>query len=61
MTEPEEEWTMETRKNVPYLQNDTISTIHVYGKEAISRFENGQRNEVGFGNLNTSSDKGTWE
>ena len=61
MTDPKEEWTMETRKNVPYLQNDTISTIHVYGKEAISRFENGQRNEVGFGNLNTSSDKGTWE
>ncbi|WP_107037515.1 DMT family transporter [Brumimicrobium mesophilum] len=61
MTDPREEWTMETRKNVPYLQNDTISTIHVYGKEAVSRFEEGQRNEVGFGNINTSSDKGTWE
>lgn len=61
MTNPKEEWTMETRKNVPYLQNDTISTIHVYGKEAVSRFEEGKRSVVGFGNLNTSSDKGTWE
>ena len=61
MTDPKEEWTMETRKNVPYLKNDTISTIHVYGKEAVSRFEDGKRGEVGFGDLNTSSDKGTWE
>lgn len=61
MTDPKEEWTMETRKNLPYLQNDTISTIHVYGKEAVSRFEDGKRNVVGFGNLSTSSDKGTWE
>jgi|SRR5690554_963275 len=61
MTDPKEEWTMETRENVPYLQNDTIATIHVYGKEAVSRFESGKRNEVGFGNLKTSSDKGTWE
>lgn len=61
MTDPKEEWTMETRRNVPYLANDTISTIHVFGKEAVSRFEEGQRNEVGFGNVNTSSDKGTWE
>jgi uncharacterized membrane protein YciS (DUF1049 family) len=61
MTDPKEEWTIETRKNVPYLKNDTISTIHVYGKEAVSRFEEGSRNTVGFGNLKTNSDKGTWE
>ncbi len=61
MTDPKEEWTIETRKNVPYLQSDTISTIHVYGKEAVSRFEDGKRNIVGFGNLQTNSDKGTWE
>ena len=61
MTDPKEEWTIETRDSVPYLQGDTIPTIHVYGKEAVSRFEGGTRNVVGFGNLQTNSDKGTWE
>ncbi|RFC55195.1 DUF2721 domain-containing protein [Brumimicrobium aurantiacum] len=61
MTDPREEWTMETRKNVPFLKSDTIATIHVYGKEAVSRFEDGSRKEVGFGNLKTNSDKATWE
>lgn len=60
MTEPKEEWTIETRDNVVYLA-DTIATIHVYGKAAISRFEKGTRKTVGFGNLTTNSDKGTWE
>ncbi|HLW29960.1 MAG TPA: hypothetical protein VKX29_03820 [Brumimicrobium sp.] len=60
MTDPKEEWTIETRDNVVYL-GDTIATIHVYGKEAVSRFEEGSRKTVGFGNLSTNSDKGTWE
>ncbi|MFA5575417.1 MAG: hypothetical protein WC994_10275 [Brumimicrobium sp.] len=61
MTDPKEEWTIETRDNVIYLQGDTIATIHVYGKAPIPRFENGERSIVGFGNLNTNSDKATWE
>ena len=61
MTDPKEEWTIETRRDVPYLNNDTIATIHVYGLEAVPRFENGTRKVVGFGNLQTNSDKGTWE
>ncbi|HLV43131.1 MAG TPA: hypothetical protein VKY37_12695 [Brumimicrobium sp.] len=61
MSDPKEEWTIETRDKVQYLKNDTIATIHVYGKEAIPRFEDGKRNIVGFGNLKTNSDKGTWE
>jgi len=61
MTDPKEEWTIETRDSVPYLQGDTIATIHVYGREAIPRFEGGARKIVGFGNLQTNSDKGTWE
>lgn len=60
MTDPKEEWTLETLENFVYL-NDTIPTIHVYGKEPIPRFEDGKRQVVGFGNLNSNSDKGTWE
>jgi hypothetical protein len=61
MTDPKKEWTIETRNDFVYLKTDTIPTIHVYGKEAISRFEKGTRKTVGFGNLKTNSDKGTWE
>lgn len=61
MTDPKVEWTIETRENVPYINNDTISTIHVYGKQPIPRFEKGTRRTVGFGNIETGSDKGTWE
>lgn len=61
MTNPKEEWTIDTRDQVPYLKGDTIPTIHVYGKEAIPKFEGGERGIVGFGNLKTNSDKGTWE
>lgn len=60
MTNPAEEWTIETRENVPYL-GDTIPTIAVYGLEPIPRFEEGKRDKVGFGDLSTNSDKGTWE
>ncbi|PHR46163.1 MAG: hypothetical protein COA32_11430 [Fluviicola sp.] len=60
MTDPKEEWTLETLDSFVYL-NDTIPTIHVYGKEPIPRFEGGEREIVGFGNLNTNSEKGTWE
>ena len=61
MTNPKVEWTIETRDHVPYINNDTISTIHVYGKQPIPRFEGGKQRTVGFGNLETGSDKGTWE
>lgn len=60
MTDPKEEWNLETLDNFVYL-NDTIPTIHVYGKEPVAKFEDGERDVVGFGNLNTNSDKGTWE
>jgi hypothetical protein len=60
MTDPGEEWNLETLDSFVYL-NDTIPTIHVYGKEPIPKFEDGERDVVGFGNLNSNSDKGTWE
>lgn len=60
MTDPKEEWTLETVDSFVYL-NDTIPTIHIYGKEPIPKFEDGEREIVGFGNLNSNSDKGTWE
>jgi hypothetical protein len=60
MTDPKEEWTLETLENFVYL-NDTIPTIHIYGKEPVPKFEDGEREIVGFGNLNSNSDKGTWE
>src|SRR5690554_7987813 len=53
MTNPKEEWTIETRDEVVYLA-DTIPTVHVYGKQAIPRFEGGERKIVGFGNLKTN-------
>ncbi|MCO5268637.1 MAG: hypothetical protein M9897_07070 [Brumimicrobium sp.] len=61
MTNPKEEWIIETVDKLPYLNGDTIATIHVYGHEAVPKFEGGKRNIIGFGNLKTSSDKGTWE
>jgi len=60
MTDPREEWVIETRDSVKYL-DDTIPTIVVFGREPVPRFEDGVRDTVGFGNLSTSSDKGTWE
>ena len=60
MTDPKEEWNIETRDSSVYL-GDTIPTIHVYGKEPIPRFEGGNRSEVGFGDISTNSEKGTWE
>ena len=60
MTDPKEEWSIETRDSVPYA-NDTIPTIRVEGKEPIPLFENGKRQIIGFGNLKTNSDKATWE
>lgn len=61
MTNPKIEWTIETRDKVPYVNNDTISTIRVYGKQPIPRFEEGRKRVVGFGNLENGSDKGSWE
>ncbi|PKR81620.1 hypothetical protein CW751_03595 [Brumimicrobium salinarum] len=61
MTDPKEEWTIETRDEFVYLNTDTIPTIKVYGLEPYPRFENGKRKEVGFGNLSSNSDKATWE
>lgn len=60
MTDPKEEWSLETVDSFVYL-NDTIPTIHVHGKEPVPAFEDGERETVGFGNLNSNSDKGTWE
>jgi hypothetical protein len=60
MTDPAEHWVIETRDSVVYL-GDTIPTIEVYGREPIPRFEGGSRDTIGFGNLSTNSDKGTWE
>lgn len=60
MTDPKEEWKLETLDSFVYL-SDTVPTIHVYGKEPVPRFEDGEREVVGFGNLNSNSDKGTWE
>ncbi|MDX1653013.1 MAG: hypothetical protein R3277_11005 [Brumimicrobium sp.] len=60
MTDPKERWTIETRDSFAYL-GDTIPTIHVYGKEPIPQYEGGKRKIVGFGNLQTNSDKATWE
>lgn len=60
MTDPKEEWIIETRDSVVYL-GDTIPTIHVYGREPIPRFEGGKRDTIGFGNISTNSEKGTWE
>lgn len=61
MTNPKEEWTIKTLDKVPYINNDTIATIHIYGKQPIPKFEKGRRNVIGFGNLETGSDKATWE
>lgn len=60
MTDPEEEWSIETRDSVVYNQ-DTIPTIRVEGLEPVTLFEKGTRQIVGFGNLKTNSDKATWE
>lgn len=60
MTDPKEEWSIETRDSLRY-GNDTIPTIRVEGKEPVPLFENGKRQTVGFGNIKTNSDKGSWE
>lgn len=60
MTNPKDEWDIQTRENFPY-GNDTIPTIRVEGKEPVPMFEDGKRQVVGFGNLQTNSDKAFWE
>lgn len=60
MTDPKQEWSLETRTSVPYNQ-DTIPTIRVEGLEPIPMFENGSRQLIGFGNIKTNSDKASWE
>lgn len=60
MTDPKEEWLIETRDSVPYNQ-DTIPTIRVEGLEPVPMFEKGARQIIGFGNLKTNSDKASWE
>lgn len=60
MTDPKEEWSIETRDSVPYA-SDTIPTIRVEGLEPIALYESSNRQIVGFGNLKSNSDKATWE
>lgn len=60
MTDPKQEWTLETRESVPYA-GDTIATIFVHGEEPIPFLMGGKKSHVGFGNLRTNSDKATWE
>lgn len=60
MSEPKEEWEIKTREDFPY-GNDTIPTIRVEGKEPVAVFEDSKRQIVGFGNLQTNSDKAFWE
>lgn len=60
MSEPQTEWTLETRVNVPY-GGDTIPTIKVSGEEPVPFLMSGKKELVGFGNLSTNSDKATWE
>lgn len=60
MAEPQREWNLETRVNVPY-GGDTIPTIKVWGEEPVPLLMQGKREIVGFGNLSTNSDKATWE
>jgi hypothetical protein len=60
MSEPQTEWTLETRVNVPY-GGDTIPTIKVSGEEPVPFLMGGKKDMVGFGNLSTNSDKATWE
>jgi uncharacterized membrane protein YciS (DUF1049 family) len=60
MSEPQTEWTLETRINVPY-GGDTIPTIKVSGEEPVPFLMGGKKEMVGFGNLSTNSDKATWE
>jgi len=60
MTDPKEEWSIETRDSVPYA-SDTIPTIRLEGLEPIALFESSNRQIVGFGNLKSNSDKATWE
>lgn len=60
MSEPQTEWTLETRVNVPY-GGDTIPTIKVSGEEPVPFLMGGKKEMVGFGNLSTNSDKATWE
>lgn len=60
MTDPKEMWEIETRDSVEY-NKDTIATIRVEGKEPIPLFQSSKRQIIGFGNINTNSDKATWE
>ena len=60
MSDPQTEWTLETRVNVPYA-GDTIPTIKVSAEEPVPFLMGGKKEMVGFGNLSTNSDKATWE
>lgn len=60
MTDPKEMWEIEARDSVEY-NKDTIPTIRVEGLEPIPLFQNSKRQPVGFGNINTNSDKASWE
>jgi hypothetical protein len=60
MADPQREWTLETRVNVPY-GGDTVPTIKVSGEEPVPFLMQGKKEVVGFGNLSTNSDKATWE
>ena len=60
MSDPQTEWTLETRVNVPY-SGDTIPTIKVSGEEPVPFLMGGKKEMIGFGNLSTNSDKATWE
>ncbi len=60
MTDPREEWVIETRDSVPYA-SDTIPTIRVEGLEPIALYESSKRQIIGFGSLKSNSDKASWE
>ncbi len=60
MTDPKEEWTIDTRDSLIYA-GDTIPSIRVEGLEPVPLFENSKRQIVGFGNVQSNSDKATWE
>lgn len=60
MTDPKEEWTIDTRDSLIYA-GDTIPSIRVEGLEPVPLFENSKRQIIGFGNVQSNSDKATWE
>jgi hypothetical protein len=59
MTDPKEEWNLSTGEVV--VGTDTLPSLRVEGLEPIPRFEDGERKIVGFGDLQSNSDKASWE